>query len=210
MARRPKKGEPEMLIVSFCDIVTITTAAMFFAMLITVQEAVKIPVIKPMGAAKPTDKQVVFFECRHNEIFSIDKAELDDQVASLLDSVSPGVRGGDLAAFLKAVQWRMVTNQYYRVNPSYLLTGMIALEPRDVAGESFEHIDRPNGMFQTALMRLDKKRKYIAFVVRDDSFPVFRKARQIADKHGFDTGWELLGESEPIKFGSGGAMVGVQ
>ena len=48
MAKRKKEGEPEMLIVSFCDIVTITTAAMFFAMLITVQESVKVPVIRPL------------------------------------------------------------------------------------------------------------------------------------------------------------------
>jgi len=211
MAKRKKKGEPEMLIVSFCDIVTITTAAMFFAMLITVQEAVKIPVIRPLPSAKNTNKQVVFFECRNNELFSIDKAQVDEQVGGLLESVSPGVRGGDLAAFLKAIQGRVVTNQYYRVNPNYLLTGIIAMEPlKDVPGESVEQVDRVKGKFQITLTQMDKQRKYIAFLVRDDSFPVFRKARQVADKFGYDTGWELLASDEPIKFGTGGQMVGVQ
>jgi hypothetical protein len=211
VAKRIKKGEPEMLIVSFCDIVTITTAAMFFAMLITVQEAVKIPVFRPTPRSIPTDKQVVFFECRNNELFNIDKARLDDQVADLLNSVNPGVRGGDLTGFLKAIQGRQVTNQYYKVNPSYLLTAIMALEPRPEApGENLDDVDRTNGKYQYVLQQLDPKKQYVAFLVRDDSFQMFRKARQVADKHGFDTGWELLGIDEPIKFGAGGQSVNVQ
>ena len=72
MSRRKPKEEPELLIVSFCDIVTITTAAMFFAMLITVQRAVKIPIYQPppmAHIAKTPDgaeKQPIFFDCRTN------------------------------------------------------------------------------------------------------------------------------------------------
>jgi len=211
MAKRIKKGEPEMLIVSFCDIVTITTAAMFFAMLVTVQEAVKIPVFRPSPRSIASDKQVVFFECRNNEVFSIDKARLDDQVAELLNSVGTGVRSGDISQFLKAIQGRQVTNQYYRVNPSYLLAAVMALEPKpDAPGESMDQLDNPSGTFQFQLSQLDPMKRYVAFLVRDDSFAVFRKARQLADKHGFDVGWELLGIDEPIKFGAGGQNVSVQ
>src|ERR1043166_594266 len=103
MARRKKKGEPEMLIVSFCDIVTITTAAMFFAMLITVQEAIKIPIFRPTPRAVPSNKQAVFFECRSNEVFYIDKEGLDSQVAKLLSTVGGNVRSGDLQQFIKVV-----------------------------------------------------------------------------------------------------------
>jgi hypothetical protein len=39
---------------------------------------------------------------------------------------------------------------------------------------------------------------------------VFRKARQAADNLGLDTGWELLGIDEPIKFGEGGTAIGTQ
>ncbi len=153
----------------------------------------------------------MFFECRNNELFIVDKARLDDQVADLLNSVSPGVRGGDLTGFLKALQGRPITNQYYRLNPSYLLTAIVALEPAPyVPGESMEGVDRPNGKYQYILTQLDLKKQYVAFLVRDDSFQMFRKARQVADKYGFDTGWELLGIDEPIKFGTGGQSVTVQ
>jgi len=212
MARkRIKKGEPEMLIVSFCDIVTITTAALFFAMIMTLQEAVKIPVFRPTPRAAITNKQPVFFECRNGEVFFIDKAGLDDQVTKLVSTLNPGVRGGDMSQFLKVIQGQEVGNEYYKVNPSYLLTGLVALEARpDVHGESAEDIANAKSKFQDLLAGMDNKSQYVAFLVRDDSFSVFRTARQIADKAGFDVGWELLGQDEPIKFGSSGSQIMAQ
>ena len=210
--RRIKKGEPELLIVSFCDIVTVTTAALFFAMLITVQEAVKIPVFRPTPRAKITSKQGVFFECRTNQLFFVDKAGLDDQVESLMSRLNPGIRGGDLESFLKAIQGQEVGNPYYRVDPRYLLVGRMGLEARPgVPGETMSDLENANdGKFQAILSQLNKDRQYIAFLVRDDSFNVFRKARQAADAAGFDTGWELLGIDEPIKFGEGGTAIATQ
>ena len=209
--RRIRKGEPEMLIVSFCDIVTITTAALFFCLLVTVQESVKIPVFRPTPRAKITSKQGVFFECRTNELFFVDKAGLDDQVEKLMLTLNPGIRGGDLESFLKALQGQEVGNAYYRVDPRYLLVGKMGLEVRPgIAGEMITELDDPNSKFQAILSQLDKRQQYIAFLVRDDSFTIFRRARQIADTAGFETGWELLGIDEPIKFGEGGTAIATQ
>src|SRR6266404_6414122 len=209
--RRIKKGEPELLIVSFCDIVTVTTAALFFAMLITVQEAVKIPVFRPTPRAKITSKQGVFFECRTNQVFFVDKAGLDDQVENLMSRLNPGIRGGDLGSFLKAIQGQEVGNPYYKVDPRYLLVGQMGLEARPGApGEGAADLENPNSRYQAILSQLDKGKQYVAFLVRDDSFNVFRKARQAADNLGLDTGWELLGIDEPIKFGEGGTAIGTQ
>ena len=208
MAKRKKKHEPEMLIVSFCDIVTITTAAMFFAMLITTMEAVKIPVFKPTPRAMASNKQPFFFECRNHEVFSVDKAGLDDQVAKLLGTLAPGVRGGDMTQFLKAIQGQEVGNTYYKVNPNYLLAAIMALDARtNTHGEAAAKLEDPNSHFQGILGQLNSKVQYLVFLVRDDSFDVFRKARAVADKQNFDVGWELLGEGEPIKFGAGGKSI---
>jgi hypothetical protein len=208
MAQRKKKGEPEMLIVSFCDIVTITTAAMFFALLITIQEASKIPVFRPTPIATPTDKQPVFFECRNQEIFYIDKATLDDQVAKLLSTLSPGVRTGRLDDFLKAIQGKEIGNEYYKINPNYLLAAILAIDGKpEVRGENIQQIRRPTSKFWTVLHQLDKKSQYIVFLIRSDSFDIFRRARLDADQYGFSVGWEILAENEPIKFGAGGGAV---
>ncbi|MGA2603362.1 MAG: hypothetical protein ABSG14_03965 [Verrucomicrobiia bacterium] len=209
--RRIKKGEPEMLIISFCDIVTITTAALFFCLLVTVQEAVKIPVFRPTPRAKITSKQGIMFECRTNELFFVDTAGLQDQVEKLMSNLNPGVRSGDIESFLKALQGQEVGNAYYKVDPRYLLVGKMGLEVRPgVAGETMTELDDPNSKFQAIISQLDKSKQYIAFLVRDDSFNIFRKARQIADTAGFDTGWELLGIDEPIKFGEGGTAIATQ
>ena len=201
-----------MLIVSFCDIVTITTAALFFCLLVTVQEAVKIPVFRPTPRAKITKKQGVFFECRTNQLFFVDKAGLDDQVENLMSRLNPGVRGGDLGSFLKAVQGQEVGNAYYKVDARFLLVGQMGLEARPgVPGETIADLENANnGKFQAILSQLNNTNQYIAFLVRDDSFNVFRKARQLADEAGFDTGWELLGIDEPIKFGEGGTAIATQ
>lgn len=211
MAARIKKGSPEMLLTSFCDILTISISALFMATIVTVFEATKVPELRMTPKAMASGKMPYFFECRNNELFNINKPALDDQVADLLNSVTPGVRSGDLSGFLKAIVGRQVTNEYYRVNPAYLLTAIMALEPiPEVRGESEAELERPNGKFQTILSQLDPQKQYIAFLVRDDSFPVFRRARVIADERGFDTGWELLGIDEPIKFGAGGQTISVQ
>jgi len=210
MGARIKKSDPELLLVSFCDILTISISALFMATIITVFEATKVPELRMTPKAMASGKSPVFFECRNNQLFIIDKASLDDQVADLLNSVSPGVRSGDISRFLRVLQGRQVTNRYYRVNPSYLLTAIMALEPQpNVRGETIQELERENSSFQLALKQLNPEKQYVAFLVRDDSFPVFRKARVLADEQGYDTGWELLGIDEPIKFGAGGISVPV-
>lgn len=209
--RRIRKGEPELLIVSFCDIVTITTAALFFAMLITVQEAVKIPVFRPTPRARFSSKLGVFFDCRANQLFYVDKDGLYDKVNGLMSAPKLRTGSGDLGSFMKNIQAQVVSNDYYKVAPRYLLVGQVALEAiPGIPGETIEELESPNGKFQAILSQLVKTNQYIVFLVRDDSFTVFRKARQVADKAGFDTGWELLGIDEPIKFGEGGTLIGTQ
>jgi hypothetical protein len=208
VAQRKKKGEPEMLIVSFCDIITITTAAMFFALLITIQEASKVPLFRPAPHAIPTNKTAVFFECRDKEIFYIDKPTLNEQITKLMDGLSPGVRTGKLDIFLNAVEGRDVGDKFYRVNPRYLLDAVVALDGRPgVHGETTDQIQRPTSKFWSVVKQLDRNSHYIVFLVRDDSFDIMRRARVDVDKIGFDVGWELLEENESIKFGAHGGVV---
>ena len=163
--------------------------------------------VSTTGHVVPHDKTPVFVDCRSNQLYFVDKDQLDKQVDKLLASLSPEVKGGDLAAFLKAIQGKDVGNEFYRVNPSYLLTGVMALELRPGAvGDAMENLENPNTRFQKLLNGLDSTNQYLAFLVRDDGFAVFRKARQVAATRGFDTHWELLGAEEPIKFGNGGLV----
>ncbi len=204
-----RKPAPELLLVSFCDILTISISGLFMATIITVYEATKIPELSMVPRAIATDKVPVFFECRRNELFPVGKDELDQKVAELLSSLRPNVRGGDLSQFLKAIEGQKVGNEYYDVEPRYLLLGQMAVEPKTNAppGESIATLDRSDSKFWKWLSAVNTGSQYVAFLVRDDSFDIFKKARELADRAGWDTGWELLGEGEPIKFG--GKDVGV-
>jgi hypothetical protein len=199
-----------MLLLSFCDILTISMSALFMATIVTVFEATKVPELTMTPKAMlVTGKTPIFFECRNNELFNLDKPSLDDQVADMLNTIKTGVRSGDMGSFLKALEGHQVTNQYYKVNQSYLLAGVMALEPKIGAppGETLEWINQTNGKFQLILSQVNPRKHYIVFLVRDDSFAVLRRVRFLADEKGFDTGWEMLGIDEPIKFGAGGTPV---
>ena len=85
---------------------------------------------------------------------------------------------------------------------------IMALEPKPEAhGDDQNALIDPSSNFQKWLRKLNFNNNYIVFLVRDDSYAIFRLARDIADKTGYDVGWEMLDHYEPIKFGTGGQMV---
>jgi hypothetical protein len=147
----------------------------------------------------PTTGSPVFFECRNNEVFVVDKEGLNAQVLQIVPANGPK---NNLGEFLKMVQARPVTNTFYKVNPEWLCAAVIALEPYPNAhGDSLANLEKPDGQFRSALSRLSKRDHYVAFFVRDDSFAAFCRARELAEQLGFGTGWELLADGELIKFG---------
>lgn len=155
-----------------------------------------------------THKSPAFFECHKDQVFYVDKDGLDSQVAKLLSSLGGNFRGGELAPFLKLIQGQDIGNEYYKVDPKYLLVGVMALEAREGGrGETANQLEATNSKLRAALAQIDPQNQYVAFLVRDDSFNVFRKAREFTDRQGYDTGWELLGSDEPIKFGQGTAIM---
>ncbi len=141
---RPRKRTPEMLLVSFCDILTISISGLFMATIITVFEAVKIPEFRPTPRTVPTHKRPVFFECRDNQLFFIDKDLLDAKVAARLSGLSAEVRGGALGPFLKEIGGEEIGNRHYAVDLKFLLVKIMALEPRaGVPGESLDQLSQP-------------------------------------------------------------------
>jgi hypothetical protein len=154
------------------------------------------------------NKQPVFFECRSNEVFFVDKAGIDTQVFGLLATLTPNVRAGDPASFVKVIQSKEIGNEFYKVIPSYLMAMVIALEPRTgVSGENLEQLEKADSKFQTLLAHLDQKTHYLVFMVRNDSSKACLLARAVAEKRGFETTLAPLKDNEPIKFGTGGQQL---
>ena len=153
-------------------------------------------------------KLPVFFECRAGQVFYIDKVELDEKVEKMLYALSPHMRSGDPNGFVRAINSNEVGNAYYKVMPSYLLAMIMAIEPKPgVRGDDSNSIKESSSKFQSCLKKCNPNTQHLLFLVRSDSFSIFRQAREIADQLGFDVNFEILNDGEPIKFGNGGSVV---
>jgi hypothetical protein len=203
MAKIKKKGEPELLLVSFCDIVTITTAALFMAMVVVIDQASKTPIYRPTPIAISTTNEPVFFECRANQLYPIDHTRLANllQVA-LTNARAREPEGPDKS--MKAIASLLsqdIGDHYYAINPGFLMMNTVAISPRpNVQGITVNEMDEKTNRFATALGRLSRASQYPVFLVRDDSFAMFRKARELVVSSGFLSGWEFLERDEPITF----------
>ena len=204
---RPKKGDPELLLVSFCDIVTITTAALFMAMVVVIDQASKTPIFRPTPIAVATTNNAVFFECRKNQIFFIDQTNLLAMIEQ--DAEALGGKFQSTEQALRELLDRSIGDKYYKVDTRFLLLGEIALTPKpDVLGIAEAEVKLGTNQFTRILEKYNADREYVVFFVRDDSFPVFREARSHSVKKNFMVGWEFLELGEPITFV--GAFAGVK
>ena len=153
------------------------------------------------------DKKPVYFECRSNQVFFVDREGLETKVEHHLSDMGPGMHNGP-NEFPELLRTMEVSNEYYKLLPNYLLGMVIALEPKlGVIGDGPDQLKLPDCRYRAVLSKFNEYTHFVIFLVRDDSFPVFRKVRGIAEKNRFETYWELLAPNELIKFATGGALV---
>jgi hypothetical protein len=238
MPKRPKAGDPELLLVSFCDIVTVITAALFMTMVITIQEAMRVPVLKGAprasravavrpamvqqgdsmsestgvdGGSAPVaiTKKPVYYECRQQMVFPVNYAELFQEMRNARGKMIGSNDGGkkDAASLLSMLQGQSVGDDYYIVHQSILIPNEMTLQPRkDAVSETEADLQsKEKSKFFASLRGLDNTKQYVVFLVRDDSFKIFRECRRIVNEEGFESGWEYLDDTQPIKFGGIGS-----
>ncbi len=198
---KPRRGDPELLLVSFCDIVTVTTSALFMAMIIVIDQSSKTPLYRPTPISVETTNAPVYFECRDNQLFYIDRTNLLSILRKSAEESKPAA-GTNTTQVLGALLNRDIGDDVYRFDNRFLLLGEIALLPRtNATGLTVTDLDsKANNKFQKMLQRLNRENQYLVFLVRDDSFPAFRKVRDMAVNMGFISGWEFLEREEPITF----------
>ena len=158
--------------------------------------------------AYSSDKQPMLFECRSEQVFFVDHVGLREKIAQIFSALPPGMRRGDPTGFVNAINTNEVENEYYKVEPHYLAARILALEPKPAGrGDDKITLQDPNSKFQKYLLKLDSKNKHLVFLLRNDSFNIFREAREIAMKTGVDVEFQMLDGNEPIKFMTLGPLV---
>lgn len=200
MARRPNKETPELNVTSFCDIITVTIVALFMVLVVVIDLGMRTPRVRPTPISVPTTNQPIFVECRNNQLYYIDRAELWNVMQRANRDIAALALGGDSEALNQAMTLD-VGNRYYRLDNSFLMMGIAALIPRPgVPG-----VDPPDGKdprhpFARLIDQLSTNRHYLVYLVRDDSFEAFRRAREFAAVRGFLVGWEYISRDEPLTF----------
>ncbi len=197
--RRPKKGNPELNVVSFCDIVTVAMVALFMVLIIVIDQALRTPIVRPIPLATNTTNAPVYFECRSNQVFYIDREELAQIRNRAVLELKARTGGGE--QMLQQAMQQEIGNAFYLFDNSFLMMGIMALQPRPgVQGEPEEKLQEPSSTFFQRMTSLDPDAAYVVYLVRDDSFPAYRAARNLTVRQGLLSGWEYLGRDEVITF----------
>lgn len=83
---------------------------------------------------------------------------------------------------------------------------MVTVKSVDL-GETSRQILEPGSVFERTAQAIDPESGYAAFLVRPDSFEVFRTARGVLSAMGIEVGWEPKEAGVPIIFGPSGRSV---
>lgn len=200
MAKRPEKKEPELNVTSFCDIITVSIVALFMVMVIVTDLAMRTPKVRPTPLSQSTTNTPVYIECRANQLYPIDRVEIATAMRTAERQFRARALSGDTNAMHEAMSID-VGNEFYRLDNSFMMMGVIALIPRaGVTGISPPDRAHPEGDFLRLIKTLNTNQHYLVYLVRDDSFDAYRRARDLGSQSGFFSGWEYIERNEPITF----------
>ena len=196
-------GDTEINLDSFLDIMTCLVGVLVLIIILTGVDASQIKVLIPTPMEYSSDKRPHFLECRNNQLFMIPLADIRTKADNTLKSIAEEA-AGDPEKLLSTLSQTTVKIEHYEVDLTYLLLGQLAIVPiPDSSGYPLEDYrsEGPNDWFGRVLSTLNKEEEMLTFLVRDDSFRVFKIARALAWIDNVEVTYELLGVDEPIKFG---------
>jgi hypothetical protein len=196
---------------SLLDVVTNAIGFLVLVALLTALDSQNMSILlgTPLVREPPSGTQRVLFECRHSRIVQIDEAAIHQNIRQHLGRYMP--RPGtppDLAQIQAILQRADAGNRFYRVHADIRDQELaFVYEPRaDDQGETLEAIRQPSSQYATAIRTADPKKHFAYFIVRQDSFELYREARQIARDHGLAVGWAPHADGEELRFSEKGAF----
>lgn len=194
---------------SFLDIMTCLVGVLVLIIILTGLDAAQIRVLIPTPMEYETDKRPIFIEARNNELFLIPVGELQQLVDDALRELSRE-SGGNIEQLLTRMQQLDLQTSEYRLDLTYFMVGQFGVLARDdVSGYSLQNwaSETSADWYGRILANLNPEEEMLAFLVRDNSFEVFKIARHLAWVSKIDVAYELLSLREPIRFGMLGQRV---
>lgn len=202
-----RKRAQAVVLDSFLDLMTCMLGVLMLIILLTGVDAAQIKVLIPTPIAHSTDKKPVFVECREEQLFAVPLAELRQLAQAELNKISKEAKG-DTAQMLKQLANASAKTEFYQVDLTYALLGQFAIIPvPDAKGYLLQDVakERATDWYGRILTGLNSEKEMLSFLVRDDSYDVFKRARGLAWARKIEVSYELLDSQAPIKFGLGGS-----
>ena len=151
--------------------------------------------VNPRPVVRAVTNAQVFFECRAEEVISIDV----DGLRRIYREAASGPNPSPEA--LAALAQQRPGDATYAIELSSFTVGTLILKPKPGAhGEPAGELKKPDSHFRAALGRLDPAVSAVTFLVRPDSSNVWNQARIIATNGGFRVGFRPLAAEDPVLF----------
>jgi len=204
MGRRKKGDSGGINLDSFLDIMTCLVGILVLIIILTGVDASQIKVLVPTPMQNSDlSARPIFIEARNNELFRVPLDELRELSNNALKEIAQKSKGSQIN-MLSMINKAKVENDIYSVDLTYALMGQIAIRPiQSSKGYKLEDYTAEGNTdwFGSILANMDMEQEMITFLVRDDSFEVFKYARALAWLQKVQVSYELLAVDEPIKFG---------
>lgn len=175
--------------------------------LLTGIDASQVRVLIPTPMEHVSNRRPIFIECRNNELFQVPVTELRKLADDRLKAIAEEAKG-DSAVMLQKLASAAAETDTYKVDLTYALLGQFAISPiRTAKGYRLVDVtkEKATDWFGRILTNMDDEKDMLTFLVRDDSYEVFKRARALAWNEKAEVSYELLDVEAPIKFGLGGS-----
>ncbi|MFQ5646037.1 MAG: hypothetical protein ACE5GM_03825 [bacterium] len=201
------KGDEEVLqLDSFLDIITNTIGILVLMCCMTAININDITYIVRTPFIHHSTKMPVFFECRNNHVSHIDKEDIEAKINMRINELSKNNDQLTPGKILSLLEGEKIGNEYYHLDlPKLFLENIFVLIPRAAEiGATSSDLKKPSSSLNQMAMSLDREKFFAFFLVRPDSFEVYRAARKVFWDNSIEVGWEPLESGKFISFGQQG------
>lgn len=189
---------------SFLDILTCLQGVLMLIIITTGIDAAQTKIVVATPIELAGNERPIYIECRNNQLFRVPLNEARKAVVSKQIEVVRAQReaGKDLD-LLEAIGSADVDIGDYLVDFTRYLSGQVALLPKEgVTGYSFEDAEKEdkNQWFGRIVAEMDIENERLNFLVRDDSYKIFKLARFVAWTREVKVTYSLVPRNEPLIF----------
>ncbi len=189
---------------SFLDILTCLQGVLMLIIITTGIDAAQTKVMVATPIELAGNERPIFIECRNNQLFKVPVVEARQAIEQKQLEVLRARRAStNVVDVLEAVGDADIDIGDYIVDFARYLNGQIALIPKpDIEGYSFTAAESENAntWLGRIVAEMDRDNERINFLVRDDSFDVFKLARVVAWTQKIKVTYSLIPRNEPLIF----------